>query len=333
MPSFSRPFAWNPGHTAYAGTEIVGNLSIGFPNEGFDSTGLTWWNGPEENNGYIIAKPNSSGNQPNPIGGSAFIGFSRSDERTDESFIKLAEFLLGDIFGNPKDAVDALYENGYWMSYAAPILSLDAVNYNESGDWYDDVGGRPFTLYNSPEWSAQDTPGIGGYFRFGSYNSQYAEYEGGLGSMPQFSISIWHRWDGNNFGNGSLIEDLLEFDISNYRIAMKSSTELIGFYSNGVTPQGTNRLPNLITGKWYHIALTCDLNQNLSIYLNGILNNVVETSGSQPSSSGLGIRLMRSSSDDYWSGDIGKIEIYNRILPEIQISDLYNKDKYRFINP
>jgi hypothetical protein len=114
---------------------------------------------------------------------------------------------------------------------------------------------------------------------------------------------------------------------------MKSSTELIGFYSNGVTPQGTNRLPNLITGKWYHIALTCDLNQNLSIYLNGILNNVVETSGSQPSSSGLGIRLMRSSSDDYWSGDIGKIEIYNRILPEIQISDLYNKDKYRFINP
>ena len=36
----SRPFSWNPGHTASVGTEIVGNLSIGIPNAGFNSPGF-----------------------------------------------------------------------------------------------------------------------------------------------------------------------------------------------------------------------------------------------------------------------------------------------------
>jgi len=330
----SRSFAWNPGQTAYTGTEIVGNLSIGFPNSGFQSTGFVWWNGPDESQGYIIAKPNSSGNQPNPIGGSAFIGFSRSDERTDASFIEMAEVLLGDIFSNPKQAVDSLYANGYWTSYASPILSLDAVNYNESGDWYDDVGGRPFNLYGGFTWAPQVTPGIEGYFRFDSgRGGSYAQFNGGLGSMPQFSISIWHRWDGQNSGaESSLIEDLSEFGIQNYRIGIKTSTQLYGSYYNG-SPQDTDKLPTLAGRRWYHIVLTCDLNQNLSIYLDSTLKSIVKTSGSQPTSSSAGISLMRSSGDDYWGGDLGKIEIYNRILKPFQIDELFQKDTARFPNP
>lgn len=329
----SRPFAWNPGHTAYAGTEIVGNLSIGFPNAGFDSTGLVWWNGPDENNGYIIAKPNSSGNQPNPVGGGAYLGFSRSDERTDASFMELAEFILGEPFGDPKEAVDALYENGYWMSYASPVLSLDAVNYNEDGAWYDSVSGLPFILYGGVGWEPQVTPGIEGYFRFRTISGSYAKCNVGLGSMPQFSISIWHRWDGNYVGSApSIIEDILEFGIQNYWIGMKSSPELIGRYYNGF-PQDTDKLPTLAIGRWYHIVLTCDLNQNLSIYLDASLMSSYKTTGSQPTSSGAGIRLMKSidgGEDFYWGGDLGKIEIYNRILNPFQVYELFQKDTERF---
>ena len=60
----SRPFAYNPG-TAIPGTTQIGNLAIGTPTNGFESTGLDWWNGPDEELGYIIAKVTD--NQPTPL--------------------------------------------------------------------------------------------------------------------------------------------------------------------------------------------------------------------------------------------------------------------------
>ena len=60
----SRPFAHNPG-TAIAGTTQIGNLAVGTPTNGFGSTGLQWWNGPDEDLGYIIAKVTDI--QPTPV--------------------------------------------------------------------------------------------------------------------------------------------------------------------------------------------------------------------------------------------------------------------------
>ena len=60
----SRPFAYNPG-TAIPGTTQIVNLAIGTPTNGFESTGLQWWNGPDEDLGYIIAKVTDV--QPTPI--------------------------------------------------------------------------------------------------------------------------------------------------------------------------------------------------------------------------------------------------------------------------
>ena len=64
--STSRPFAYNTG-APVAGTEQVGDLAIGLPTAGFESTGLQWWNGPDEDLGYVIAKKNIPGNQPTPV--------------------------------------------------------------------------------------------------------------------------------------------------------------------------------------------------------------------------------------------------------------------------
>jgi hypothetical protein len=60
----SRPFTHNPG-TAIAGTTQIGNLAVGTPTNGFGSTGLQWWNGPDEELGYIIAKVTDF--QPTPV--------------------------------------------------------------------------------------------------------------------------------------------------------------------------------------------------------------------------------------------------------------------------
>jgi hypothetical protein len=64
--STSRPFAYNTGSTI-SGTIQVGNLAIGIPTSGFPSTGLQWWNGPDEDLGYVIAQSVPVRNQPTPV--------------------------------------------------------------------------------------------------------------------------------------------------------------------------------------------------------------------------------------------------------------------------
>jgi hypothetical protein len=64
MPT-ARPFARNTG-AAIAGTTQIGNLAIGTPTAGFAATGLPWWNGPDEELGYVIATQVAANNQPTP---------------------------------------------------------------------------------------------------------------------------------------------------------------------------------------------------------------------------------------------------------------------------
>jgi hypothetical protein len=61
----ARPFAYNPG-TSIPGTEQVGSLAIGAPTSGFTNN-PQFWNGPDEDLGYVIAAPVSGNTQPTPV--------------------------------------------------------------------------------------------------------------------------------------------------------------------------------------------------------------------------------------------------------------------------
>ena len=62
--STTRPFSYNTG-SPIDGTIQVGNLAIGYPTTGY--TGTEWWNGPDEELGYVIAQPVSGDTQPTPV--------------------------------------------------------------------------------------------------------------------------------------------------------------------------------------------------------------------------------------------------------------------------
>jgi uncharacterized protein (TIGR02145 family) len=123
MPT-ARPFARNTG-AAITGTTQVGNLAVGIPTAGFAATGLPWWNGPDEDLGYVIATEVAANNQPTPVSATtASVGFWRSTALTDASFIDLAQY-VSTIAGTPQTfatasaAVTWLNTNGYWTSYIA----------------------------------------------------------------------------------------------------------------------------------------------------------------------------------------------------------------------
>jgi hypothetical protein len=113
----SRPFAYNTGSTI-TGTEQVGNLAIGVPTSGFESTGIQWWNGPDEDLGYVIAYPQSGGTQPTPYGGQGHVQFWRTKAFTDQEFLALCNSVIKtENFTDVSVAKNYLNNNGYWTSF------------------------------------------------------------------------------------------------------------------------------------------------------------------------------------------------------------------------
>jgi hypothetical protein len=63
------PIAYNPSQSPIDGTDQVGTLAVGITEQDYSSSpgGVSWWMGPEETDGYVIAVPVSGNTQPTPI--------------------------------------------------------------------------------------------------------------------------------------------------------------------------------------------------------------------------------------------------------------------------
>jgi hypothetical protein len=118
MPT-ARPFAFNPG-APIAGTEQIGQIAVGLTPQNYSGGygGVRWWNGPDEDLGYVICYSVPTLDHPSPDGNIAGVGFFRSKLLTEESFITISEYVSsGQTFATGADAKTWLNANGYWTSY------------------------------------------------------------------------------------------------------------------------------------------------------------------------------------------------------------------------
>ena len=197
--STSRAFAINLG-APVAGTEQIGDIAIGTPTVGFAATGLDWWNGPDEELGYVIAGANPTG-QTGADGRTAYLGFNRSDSLTDASFIGLAETLAGQSFLSAAEAKTWLNTNGYWTSWTdsvsvVPTFYIDASDpacYSGSGTIVNNIGS--VTLPAGTLSGVGYDPGIaGGVFDFdGVSDRMNFSGLGVMGSVSTFSGWVYPR--------------------------------------------------------------------------------------------------------------------------------------------
>jgi hypothetical protein len=99
----ARPFAYNIG-SSIPGTEQLGDLSIGYPISGFTDT-PQYWNGPDEELGYIIAQSVPDNSQPTPLSGvTASVGFFRSPLLTESSFVEYTNSIFDQNFVDGNEA-------------------------------------------------------------------------------------------------------------------------------------------------------------------------------------------------------------------------------------
>lgn len=126
----ARPFGYNNG-APILGTLQFGNLVVGDETDlpySDNYGGIKWWNGPNEELGYVIAQTNvdSNGNpqQPAPGGTLGSVGFFRTLGFNTQQYVNLASVVANQTFTGATQAKTWLLSNGYWTSFEGSFRLL-----------------------------------------------------------------------------------------------------------------------------------------------------------------------------------------------------------------
>jgi hypothetical protein len=215
-------------------------------------------------------------------------------------------------------------------------MYLDAGNassYPGSGiTWTDTVDGKEFTLYNGPTYHAEK----GGYLNFVASAGQYAEATSFSDSLSNWTLEVWHYYDGTHNSGGSgnspcLVTDnynggTINFTLGNCSDSWPSLQTGHWDGSNWYpTPQGIT----LTAGNWYHLVGTFDGSSH-KLYINGQLAGSSEAP-SPAYRSGVGIRLMcRWDYANLWGGGLAVVRIYDQDIGKYGVTKNYVSEYKRF---
>ena len=332
----SRPFAYNTG-ASIPGTEQVGSLAIGEPTSGFIGS-PQFWNGPDEELGYVIAYPQSNGLHPTPdVGTTAYLGFLRSDALTEGSFIELANYVSSAIANDPNsfasgsDAKTWLNSNGYWTSYTQPLVTSglvlrlnasDPASYSGSGSTWTDLAGaqQNVTLYNSPTY----TSGTPSYFTFNG-TTQYGLGSGSVLPTTSYTKSFWfylNAYQDNNIvsGDGHFIfmGDTPSVD-----------KKIYSGHSNWGNYKAYPSAATINLNTWYYAALTFNTTDGMKLYINGVLDSsYTANKGAHPGTGTINVATFNGG--NLMNGRISKVYCYNTSLTGPEVLQNFNADKSEF---
>ena len=125
--STARPFGRNTGSplegTAQFGDLCVGRVSPPYIRYDEEYGGIHWWNGADEEQGYIIGTDVPTEDWPSPIGNVGSVKFWSTLNFVESDFVNLANGITGQSFVDGNSARTWLLNNGYWTSFPGTGLS------------------------------------------------------------------------------------------------------------------------------------------------------------------------------------------------------------------
>ena len=124
--STSRAFAYNSSEVIPTGATQFGNLAIQSAGWTSGCGGLKWYNGPDEDLGYVIGYvwqyPKTAASETEIISGTS-VGFRRTATFSESTFLSTVFNLTSQSFQSASVAKTYLNNNGYWTSFVTATLA------------------------------------------------------------------------------------------------------------------------------------------------------------------------------------------------------------------
>lgn len=275
------PVGYNPSQIPISGTTQIGDLAVGATSQEYSRNpgDVKFWMTPNEDFGFVIAKPISAGNQPyNPSisATGAYVGFSRSTDFSDSSFVGLVNQIAAGATAftttQGPQAKTWLNDNGYWTSYLGIvtnglIIQLDADNsssYPGTGSTvYDITGNYNHTLTDAPYTVLNGVK----CFDANGTSTTIIEVIGTGPTLPTsgYTYITWGRIRSSSGTWRTLFRTLPD----DHPILAQLSTDNLGFYDNGTASFIDSGYDvTSIEEVWVQYAVVGD-NSSSTFYING----------------------------------------------------------------
>ena len=205
--STSRAFKYNPSGTTISGTTQVGSVSVASSNvDDFGNGG--WWNGPDEDLGYVICLPVPLDNQDTPVPGDDLTldpNFKATDisltnnNQTATQVFSYQQSVLGEtlIAGNDKVMFSVKFTStNPSVGVGSRVIGLGRPSMNYQGN--------PFGGYPGNDTESVGFSDDGQYYFNGSGTTGYPLW--GSGDIIDIAVShsesrCWIRVNGGNWNN------------------------------------------------------------------------------------------------------------------------------------
>jgi len=161
--------------------------------------------------------------------------------------------------------------------------------------------------------------------------SDYISFSGQATTGNNASISVWIKYTAGNDSNYRKV----------FVIGAQSSGNEIQFYKENTSGQlsfsvwgsgPTNAKATLNDGIWHHIVGVASGGTSLSLYVDGVLIGT-DAIAFTIASGGMAIGRDWNTAANYWSGQIGKVNVWNRAITSTEIKELYDLTKSKYIYP
>jgi hypothetical protein len=216
-----------------------------------------------------------------------------------------------------------------WTSGPPKILDLDfsdPTSYVGTGTTVNDISGEggTGTFYGDTSFISRSDgttfDGTGDYIRFSR-----SDINGGSFAYSEISVNVWVKKNVDSGGPDNIftIENTLE----------------IAYWGTGIRYASTpwswrgNTTGDIIVGDWHMITYTHS-NSSRKVYVDGVEVFTSSDSGNLSSGSGtypyLTLMGRYTGTSDNTNGQLGSVEMYNGVLSQENITNIYNSTKDKF---
>ncbi len=219
-------------------------------------------------------------------------------------------------------------------------LGLEPLDYGDNrlaGYWTFEEGSSSIAYDYSGtnatgSWSGTPT-GTAGYYSAGKIGSWAGAFDGSSTDL-NLPISLFTTNGGSYtialWANPSALGTRAVVGLGNIITVGLTSNNPSASYWDGSNSYALSGAASAGAGQWIHLAYVINANAGSSLYVNGALASSTGSYGAGPAMSiAGGYRLIgsRTTVNDFFSGQIDDVRIYNRALTAAEIQALYNGGK------